>query len=58
MTAEHMARIRECIELAEHKIDQHLHGQYNHYPYPALGTALTSLRAALNYLNLAQGDKP
>jgi hypothetical protein len=38
------------IRLAEEKVDQHLQGQYNWSPYPALGTALAELRAALNLL--------
>lgn len=35
------------LKLAEHKIDQHLQGQYNWLPYPALGVALAAVRRAL-----------
>lgn len=40
-------KLREHVKFAEHKVDQHLQGQYNHAPYPALRAALSELRAAL-----------
>ena len=46
--AQTIERLTMHICLAEHKVDQHLQGQYNNPPYPALGTALAELRAALN----------
>lgn len=39
--------LRNDLRLAEHKIDQHLQGQYNYLPYPALGVALFAIRRAL-----------
>lgn len=46
------------IRLAEHKVDQHLQGQYNELPYPALGVALASLRKALLILKADTGQLP
>lgn len=41
------AELVEALKLAKHKIGQHLQGQYNWPPYPALGAALVTVRAAL-----------
>lgn len=46
-----LVKLEEQMRLAEHKIDQHLQGQYNYPPYRALGTALAATRAALLELN-------
>lgn len=43
-----IAQLTKSIVFAEHKLDQHLQGQYNNAPYPALGAALAELRTALS----------
>ena len=48
---------RKHLVLIEHKIDQHLQGQYNPPPYPALGTALTESRSAITHLDRVMGGK-
>ena len=40
----------DLLELAEHKIDQHLQGQYNDNNY-ALGVALSAIRKSLTLVN-------
>lgn len=42
-----IGQLFEHLALIEHKIDQHLQGQYNSPPYPALGVALAEARKAL-----------
>jgi hypothetical protein len=48
--------VTNALIIAEHKIDQHLQGQYNQPPYPALGVALRVIRKALLEVDKLKDD--